>query len=188
MNSKQNTKLKNYYYPGWYFQNKFSIYYNKPFEERYARKSAIRTYLYCLNKISLSLKININSDVSSYILSFLIPEEIGVEVKIQKNTNIKKYTSKTKIINPCIFGHTHEGPIECFECCRKRIEYEMILLKIELIDKSIDFPYPYEEISLNDSNLHSKELEMRLDSIKNKIKIQKSFNTREKRNKNFTYC
>lgn len=177
-----------FYYPGMYFQKRFPEYYQKPFEERYAVKSAVKTFLLCQMRVSQATNIMIGADISSYILSFLLPEEIGRAIIPTKNNQIQKHSHET--VNPCMAGHTYDGPVNCPKCCKLRGEYQRIIFSMKVFEMAMDIPY--EEFSELENtyldSINQKLLEFNLNRIKHQKKFRKMRRRKELRMKAFCNC
>ena len=177
-----------FYYPGMYFQRRFPEYYQKPFEERFAVKTAVKTILLCQMRVSQATDIMIGADISSYILSFLLPEEIGRAIIPTKNNQIHKNIQTT--INPCLAGHTHDGPVTCPECCKLRGKYQSLMFRMEVFEMASEIHY--EEFSELENcfldSINQKLLEFNLNSIKHEKKLQKLYSRKEQRMKAFCNC
>ena len=186
--TKRLTIHNTYYYPGMYFQKRFSEYYEKPFEERFAVKSAVKTFLLCHTRMSQATNIMLGADISSYILSFLLPEDIGKAIIPTKNNQIRKNIQKT--INPCLAGHTHDGPVDCPECCKLRGEYQRIMFRMEVFEMALNLPY--EEFSEKENtfldDMNQRYLQMNLDRVTHQKRLQKLYRRKEFRMKSFCNC
>jgi len=177
------TLRNTFYFPGYCFQKRYDDIWCRTFEFRYARKTTIRTLLYCCHRLSKTKEININSDVILHSLSFLLSRKIGVEImKPDRNDNIKKYLDK---IPYCSVGHTHKGPKECKKCNQKRIDYERTRVLIIMRENG----HIFDKMNLeNTKNLNSKQLLMDLDELKHKWKYRRLEYRRALRIQEFQHC
>jgi hypothetical protein len=131
----QKPQLKyTFYKQGDYFQmNKRE---KTPFEERYAIRTFVKSFLYCSKRMSYENQINVCSDITSYILTFLLPREMGKVIEVKKlNYQILMPQNFNKILeNQCQYGHKYNGPCTCKHCNRLRYRYEEIKLQLELMN------------------------------------------------------
>lgn len=168
-----------FYFPGYCFQRKYRDIWNRGFEFRYARRSVINTYLLCIQKLNQLYHINISSDISSYILSFLLTQDIGIEIKVKKFnegiTKKKNYLEITNKINECRVGHRPFGPMSCARCNELTSIYRYADLGLSTGFQD-DFPdEDYHGISYfcDDITLPRRKLELDLLKIKHSIKLSR---------------
>ena len=88
--SKIPTRRQLFYQPGYCFQKKYKTYWCHGFEYRYARRNSIRAYLGSIERLNKKYEISIGPDISSYILSFLLPRDIGREIKVRNHNHLTK--------------------------------------------------------------------------------------------------
>lgn len=196
---KEKPKLKSIYYrPGYCFQRKYKYHWIPGFEYRYSRKSSIREYLYCLHKLGINNNLAIGADISSYILSFLLPKDIGREIKVKrKNENItkkKEYLDIVDRMNYCQLGHTYRGPISCRKCSELYTQYQTILCQLEIINNTDivgEYLIPEEYSSymqLDERYISRLKLELEMQNIKHRMKMARLENRAIGRLRRFQMC
>ena len=168
-----------YYYPGYCFQRKFSEIWDLGFEYRFARRTSIRTFLYSCHRKSKEFQLNISADLCSHILSFLLPQQLGVEIETKSRnefiTKKKYYLETTYRMNHCRVGHTTNLYNSCPHCAKLETEYLSITRKLNMsldMDGLPGLPEEYQEDDL-DMSLPHRKLEMDLMRIKHKIKLER---------------
>ena len=168
-----------YYYPGYCFQRRFSEIWDLGFEFRYARRTSIRTFLYSTQRKAQEFNLNLSADVCAHILSFLLPQQLGVEIETRsRNESITKkkyYLESTYRMNHCRVGHTTNLYNSCPHCAKLETEYLTITRKLNMsldMDGLPGLPEEYQEDEL-DMSLPHRKLEMDLMKIKHKIKLER---------------
>lgn len=169
------TVRKTYYYPGYCFQRKFRELWDTGFEYRYARRTSIRTFLLSCQRKSHEFHVNLSADLCSYILSFLRPHELGIQVETtRKNLRItkkKNYLVETFRVNHCRVGHTNILYNSCPHCAALEEEYLDISGKLNLDIEEL--PDEYQMNQEFDMSLPRRKLEMDLMKIKHEIKLER---------------
>jgi hypothetical protein len=170
---------KTYYFPGYCFQRCHRDIWNQGFEFRYARRVSVRTYLHCIAKFNTLHEINISSDISSYILSFLLPQQLGREIEVREfNSNITKkkdYLETTSRINQCRVGHRPYGPITCAKCNELTSIYMYVDLRLSTSYQDDYYLDEYQDNNqfTDDITLPRRRLELDLMNIKHSVKMSR---------------
>lgn len=174
-----------YYYPGMCFQRKYTWYWEKGFEYRYARRITVRAFLLCSQRVT-----NISADLQSYILSFILPQELGKEITTQ---NYNEYISKKKHymthcyrVNHCRVGHTINPHNGCEHCLALQQKYECLKVKEEMNLEGL--PEQYQESSFENLIAPRLKLEMDLLQIKHEIKLERLMKRAQLRQYVFRTC
>lgn len=171
------TVKKAYYYPGYFFQRKFSELWDVGFEYRYARRTSIRAFLLSSYRKSQEFNVNISADLCSHILSFLLPQEIGIEIEIQRtNINItkkKNYLVETYNMNHCRVGHTTNSYNSCPQCMALETEYLDISRKLYLSLNTEELPKKYQMFQDYEISLPQRKWEIDFMKIKHEIKLER---------------
>ena len=171
------TVRKIYYYPGYCFQRKFRELWDVGFEYRYARRTSIRAFLLCCQRNSDEFHVNLSADLCSYILSFLRPHELGIQVETTMQnlqiTKKKNYLVETFRENHCRVGHTTNLYNSCPHCAALEREYLNISEKLKFNLDMENLPDEYKVIEDYDISLPRRKLEMDLMKIKHKIKLER---------------
>ena len=166
-----------YYYPGYCFQRKFCEIWNLGFEFRFARRTSIRTFLYSCYRRSKEFQLNISADLCAHILSFLLPQQLGIEIKTksrnEKITKKKCYLITTYRMNHCRVGHTTNLYNSCPHCAKLETEYISITRKLNMSLEMDGLPAIYQQEDELDMSLPRRKLEMDLMKIKHKIKLER---------------
>lgn len=189
---KQKLSIKYVFYrPGYCFQKKYHTYWNYGFEYRYARKTSVCTFLWSCQNLSEKKNIHINSDITSYIISFLLPEELGKEIYVRSNndniTKKKDYIRTVTKINHCRIGHTYKGPYNCKICSKLHSEYMLLDLKLSRIN-NIEIIEDYILPEEDDTQFTRLKLELDLQNITHNVKLGKLENRAWLRLRQFQNC
>lgn len=176
-----------FYYPGYCFQRKYQYHWEGGFEYRYARRTAIRTFLLASQRVLNDL----HSDVLTYILSFLTPEQIGKDIPVNSwNLNISKgvdYVEKSIQGIYCQIGHNYNGPTSCEHCRKKKVEYHNLLVRRSM--QMCQIPSSYGRYSeLPDQNIHKKILEMENELAEHQSKLNQYYGRFDRRCAEFQIC
>ena len=174
-----------YYYPGMCFQRKHSWHWQQGFEYRYARRTTVRTFLLCSQKVS-----QLSTDVQSYILSFLLPQELGKEISTQNYNDCiskkKDYMAQCYRVNHCRVGHTMNPHNGCKHCLALQEKYECLKVKEEM--NLEELPEQYQEQSFENLIAPRLKLEMDLLKIKHEIKLERLMKRAQIRQDVFRSC
>ena len=176
-----------FYYPGMCFQRRFKWHWERGFEYRFARKTTIRCFLLSTQRAS---KGNISADLQSYILSFLLPQELGKEIPVNNyNAEItlnKNYLVKTFRMNHCRVGHTMNEFNGCPRCMNLHIYYQKLKIQEEMEAESM--PDEYNLLTGDINKLSPLKLELDILRIKHKIKLERLMKRAEFRQERFRFC
>ena len=174
-----------YYYPGMCFQRKYTWYWEKGFEYRFARRTTVRTFLLCSQKIT-----NISTDIQSYILSFLLPQELGKEITPQRYnhciTKKKEYMTHCYRVNHCRVGHTMNSYNGCAECAKLEDKYNYLKVAQDMDWEGI--PDDCLLTTPERMSLPRLKLQMDLGKIKHEIKLERLMKRAEFRLNRFCQC
>lgn len=176
---------KVFYYPGMCFQSRFTWHWEKGFEYRYARRTGIRMFLLSSMRVS-----GLSTDLQSYILSFLLPQDLGKEIDTprfnQSITKKKNYIEKCYSINHCRVGHTMNPYNDCPHCMVLQQRYEYLKIAQEMSLEEL--PEVYHNTDVDSGARPMLKLEMNLLKIKHEIKLERLMKRSEMRLKQFRKC
>lgn len=174
-----------FYYPGMCFQSRFTWHWEQGFEYRYARRTSIRMFLLSSQRVG-----GISSDLQSYILSFLLPQELGKEITTQRYnqfiTKKKTYMAHCYRVNHCRVGHTMNPHNECPHCADLHQRYQRLRIQEEMSLEEL--PEVYHNTDFDRGTRPMLKLEMDLLQIKHEIKLERLMKRASMRQELFRTC